>query len=70
MKCLENLKIQAKKAYYPNEQIEEAAEELYNELLKIKNSNNIGELTDNQHMESEDIFEETINDNSCDMNID
>lgn len=52
MKCLENLKKVADKTGEKNSEIEEAGNELFGELMKIKNSK--GDLTDSTLVSEED----------------
>jgi len=65
LKCLENLKKVADKTGDKNPEIEEAANELYSELTKIKNSK--GELTDSNLVCEEDNEKYELED---EMNID
>lgn len=55
LKCLENLKKVAEKLKVKNKVIEEASNELYNELMKIKNKK--GVLTDSTKIGNENLDE-------------
>ena len=62
MKCLENLKKMAEKLKVKNKMIEDASNELFNELIKIKNTK--GNLTDSTKVGDEKYDKEE------EMNID
>lgn len=55
LKCLENLKKISDKTGEKNPEIEEAANELFSELMKIKNSK--GNLTDSTLVSEEELSE-------------
>lgn len=55
LKCLENLKKIADKTKQKNKEIEEAGNELFTELIKVKNFK--GELTDSTIMGEDDLNE-------------
>lgn len=65
MKCLENLKKVAEKLKVKNKLIEDASNELYNELVKIRNAK--GNLTDSTYLDDKKY---EINDEDEEMNID
>jgi hypothetical protein len=50
-KCLENLKKIADKTKQTNAEIEEAGNELYSEIMKLKNTK--GELTDSTNLDDD-----------------
>ena len=65
---MENLKKVSEKPCEKNTEIEEAANELYNELIIIKNSNN-GHLKDSIIINEEDKYEIFDTDEDEEMNI-
>lgn len=56
MKCLENLKKVAEKLKVKNKLIQEASNELFNELMKIKIKNK-GELNDSTKIGNDELDE-------------
>lgn len=71
MNCLENLKIIADKLHDNNDDIEEAAEELFKELEAMQNGNN-GELVNNYNFDEIDVlnWEERIDTSNDQMSVD
>ena len=63
MKCLENLKKTAEKMKVKNKMIEDASNELFNELVKIKNTK--GNLSDSTKVGDENLDEKYDFRNEC-----
>ncbi len=68
LKCLENMKKIAEKTGVKNSEIEEAGNELYTELMKIKISK--GNLSDSTIVSEEEVFDKYDIQEQNEMNID